>query len=93
MTSKTYGPDLWKRNEHGLLDSVDYIFNKDGSVNWRAMINPEHLYPNKDWFEIRKMPMPNSIEGLDDSQLLIKLGVIKELAKLRGFHSVTYDIT
>ena len=93
MTSKTYGPDLWKRNEHGLLDSVDYIFNEDGSVNWRAMINPEHLYPNKDWFEIRKMPMPNSIEGLDDSQLLIKLGGIKELAKLRGFHNVTYDIT
>ena len=93
MTSKTYGPDLWKRNEHGLLDSVDYIFNEDGSVNWRAMINPEHLYPNKDWFEMRKMPMPNSIEGLDDSQLLIKLGGIKELAKLRGFHNVTYDIT
>ena len=93
MTNKIYGPDLWKRNEHGLLDSVDYIFNDDGSVNWRAMINPEHLYPNKDWFEIRKMPMPNSIEGLDDSQLLIKLGGIKELAKLRGFHNVTYDIT
>ena len=93
MTNKIYGPDLWKRNEHGLLDSVDYIFNEDGSVNWRAMNNPEHLYPNKDWFEIRKMPMPNSIEGLDDSQLLIKLGGIKELAKLRGFHNVTYDIT
>ena len=93
MTNKISGPDLWKRNEHGLLDSVDYIFNEDGSVNWRAMINPEHLYPNKDWFEIRKMPMPNSIEGLDDSQLLIKLGGIKELAKLRGFHNVTYDIT
>ena len=93
MTNKIYGPDLWKRNEHGLLDSVDYIFNEDGSVNWRAMINPEHLYPNKDWFEMRKMPMPNSIEGLDDSQLLIKLGGIKELAKLRGFHNVTYDIT
>ena len=93
MTTKTYGPDLWKRNEHGLLDAVDYIFNEDGSVNWRAMINSEHLYPNKDWFEMRKMPMPNSIEGLDDSQLLIKLGGIKELAKLRGFHNVTYDIT
>ena len=93
MTNKIYGPDLWKRNEHGLLDSVDYIFNEDGSVNWRAMINSEHLYPNKDWFEMRKMPMPNSIEGLDDSQLLIKLGGIKELAKLRGFHNVTYDIT
>lgn len=93
MTNKKlYGPDIWKRDEHGLLESVEYIFNEDGSVNWRAMINPEHLYPNKDWFEMRKMPVPDSIEGLDDSQLLIKLGGIKELAKLRGFKSVHYSI-
>lgn len=91
--NKLYGPDLWKRNEHGLLESVEYEFNKDGSVNWRAMISPEHLYPNKDHFEMRKMPVPDSIDGLEDNQLLIKLGGIKELAKLRGFHNVTYDIT
>ena len=90
--NKLYGPDLWKRNEHGLLESVEYEFNQDGSVNWRAMISPEHLYPNKDHFEMRKMPVPDSIEGLEDNQLLIKLGGIKELAKLRGFHNVTYDI-
>ena len=90
--NKLYGPDLWKRNEHGLLESVDYQFNEDGSVNWRAMVNPEYLYPNKDYFEMRKMPVPDSIEGLDDSQLLIKLGGIKEIAKLRGFHNLTYDI-
>jgi hypothetical protein len=90
--NKLYGPDVWKRNEHGLLESVDYEFNQDGSVNWRAMISPEHLYPNKDYFEMRKMPVPDSIEGLEDNQLLIKLGGIKDLAKLRGFHNVTYDI-
>lgn len=90
--NKLYGPDIWKRNEHGLLESVDYTFNEDGSVNWRAMINPEHLYPNKDWFEMRKMPVPESIEGLDDSQLLIKLGGIKELAKLRGMKCIHYQI-
>ena len=91
--NKLYGPDAWKRNEHGLLESVDYEFNQDGSVNWRAMISSEHLYPNKDYFEMRKMPVPSSIEGLEDNQLLIKLGGIKELAKLRGFHNITYDIT
>jgi hypothetical protein len=91
--NKIYGPDIWKRNEHGLLESVDYEFNSDGSVNWRAMISPEHLYPNKDHFEMRKMPVPESIDGLEDHQLLIKLGGIKELAKLRGFHNVTYDVT
>ena len=90
--NKLYGPDIWKRNEHGLLESVDYVFNEDGSVDWRAMINPEHLYLNKDWFEMRKMPLPESIEGLDDSQLLIKLGGIKEIAKLRGMEHVSYRI-
>lgn len=86
-------PEKYKRNEYGLLESVEYVFNEDGSVNWRAMIKPEHLYPNKDYFEYRKMPVPESIEGLDDNQLLIKLSGIKELAKLRGFHNVTYDVS
>jgi hypothetical protein len=56
------------------------------------MIKPEFLYPNKDWFEIRKLDMPQSVEGLEDKQLLIMLGGIKELAKLRGFLSVDYDV-
>ena len=86
-------PEKYKRNEHGLLESVDYVFNEDGSVNWRAMIKSDHLYPNKEWFEYRKMPIPESVDGLDDNQLLIKLSGIKELARLRGFHNVTYDIS
>ena len=80
------------RNEDGLIDGVDYVFNEDGSVNWRAMIKPEFLYPNKDWFDIRKMPVPSSVEGLEDKQLLIMLGGIKELAKLRGLSSVRYEV-
>jgi hypothetical protein len=84
--------EKYHRDKLGLLTSVDYIFNEDGSVNWRAMIKPEFLYPNKDWFEIRKLDMPQSVEGLEDKQLLIMLGGIKELAKLRGFHSVDYDV-
>jgi len=87
---KIYGPDLYKRNEHGLLENAEYEFNEDGSVNWRAMIKPEFLYPNKDWFEARKKDVPTSPEGLDDKQLLIMLGGIKELARLRGFQSVSF---
>ena len=66
----------YKRNEFGLLEGVNYEYNEDGSVNWRAMIAPEHLYPNKGWFEMRNQPMPQSIEGLTDNQLLIKLSGI-----------------
>mgnify|MGYP003640918836 CR=1 FL=1 len=89
---KFYGPDTYKRNEHGLLENAEYEFNEDGSVNWRAMIKPEFLYPNRGWFDARNKPVPKTIEGLDDKQLLIMLGGIKELAKLRGYHSVNFDI-
>lgn len=84
--------EKYERNSLGLLTAVNYTFNEDGSVNWRAMIKPEFLYPNRDWFDARKLEMPSSIEGLDDKQLLIMLGGIKELAKLRGFYSVEYDV-
>ena len=82
----------YKRNESGLVEGVEYKYNEDGSINWRAMISAEHLYPNKGWFEARNQPMPNSTEGLEDYQLLIKLSGIKELAKLRGSLNVSYDI-
>ena len=89
---KAYGPDLYRRNEHGLLENVDYVFNDDGSVDWRAMIKSEFLYPNKGWFEARKQSVPESIKGLDDKQLLIMLGGIKELAKMRGYHTVDFKV-
>ncbi len=86
------GPQNYKRDENGLLKNVDYSFNEDGSINWRAMVKDEYLFPNKSWFEARKKEMPKSIEGLKDHQLLIKLAGIKELAKLRGFFAVDYDM-
>ena len=80
------------RNAWGLIEGVDYKTNEDGSINWRAMVKSEHLFPNKGWFELSKQQAPTSIEGLNDSQLLIKLAGIKELAKLRGYTSVKYDV-
>ena len=86
------GPTLFTRDEHGLLSNIQYSFNEDGSVNWRAMIKEDHLFPNRSWFQSRNKDMPRSIEGLADYQLLIKLSGIKELARLRGFSSVNYHI-
>jgi hypothetical protein len=74
------------------MNKTEYKYNEDKSINWRAMVKPEHLYPNKDWFELRNKPVPESIEGLADNQLLIKLGGLKELAKLRGYESVSYEV-
>lgn len=80
------------RNSWGLIENVNYVFNADGSVNWRSMVKPEFLFPNKSWFESRKQQLPQTIEGLSDAQLLIKLGGIKELAKLRGYQKVEYSV-
>jgi hypothetical protein len=86
------GPGRFKRNQFGLLDHVDYTFAEDGSVNWRSMIKDEHLFPNRSWFDLRKKDVPRTIDGLGDHQLLIKLSGIKELAKLRGFCDVSYEV-
>lgn len=86
----SFGPSQYVRDEHGLLKNVNYCFNDDGSINWRNMIRNEFLYPNKDYFKRFDKEVPDSIEGLKDNQLLIKLGGIKELAKLRGFSDVQF---
>ena len=89
---KVFGPDVYKRDKYGLLENAEYHFNDDGSVDWRSMIKPEFLYPNKGWFDMRNQEMPSSIEGLKDNQLLIMLGGIKDLARLRGFHNVAFEV-
>ena len=39
------------------------------------------------------MDIPTTTEDLQDNQLLVMLGGIKELAKLRGYTALNYDIT
>ena len=43
-----------ERDQNGLItdnESLEYKFKDNGLIDWRAMIRPEHLYPNKQWFE------------------------------------------
>lgn len=77
-----------KRNEYGLLEDppIPYVFNDDGYVNWRKMIRPEFLVPNK------QRTQETDISKLEDKDLLILLGGIKELAQIRGFTCVSYDV-
>ena len=88
-------PRLSVRNEYGLIcdGAVNYVYNDDGTVNWRKMVKPEFLVPHKQVFERTSRPVPTSIEGLADKELLILLGGIKELAAIRGFASCSYQLT
>lgn len=73
------------RNELGLLDSVSYVFNENSTVNWRKMIKPEYLAANK------KKTEESDTSKLKDSELLILLQGLKDLAQLRGYTSVKYE--
>ena len=85
---KVTPPKLFTRNELGLLEdpSIPYEFNEDGSVNWRKMIKPEYLVSNKQNTD------ETDVSKLDDRDLLILLGGIKELAQVRGYHSVEHKV-
>jgi hypothetical protein len=86
--------NIIKRNEYGLIcnESVKYIYDETGFVDWRKMISPKFLVPNKQVFERNGKQVPKDISGLDDRELLILLGGIKELAQIRGFSKVCYDV-
>lgn len=85
---------IFSRNEYGLISngSVKYFYTPEGAIDWRKMINSKHLVPNKQNFEKFGKQVPKNIEGLEDKDLLILLAGIKELAQIRGFSSVEYQI-
>lgn len=74
------------RNENGLIEGVTYSFNEDGSINWRKMVKPEFLVSNKQKTD------ETDVSKLEDKDLLILLGGIKELSQIRGYTEVSYDV-
>jgi hypothetical protein len=78
--------EILKRTDNGLIEGVDYTFNDDNTIDWRAMIKTEHLVPD------RNKTSETDVTRLPDTQLIILLGGIKELAQIRGFTSVKYAI-
>ena len=81
-------PHVFIRNKYGLIEdeAVKYHYTKDGTVDWRKMIKPEFLVANRDRTD------ETDISKLDDNELIILLGGLKDLASIRGFNSVTYKI-
>lgn len=75
-----------KRNDLGLFPNISYIYNEDGTVNWRKMIPQEFLVPNQE------RTQETDISKLKDNEILILLAGIKYIASLRGFSSVSYSV-
>ena len=81
-------PSIITRNQYGLLENnnINYVYNEDGTINWRKMVKTEHLVPN------RQKTQETDVSKLQDKDLLILLGGIKELAQIRGYTSVEYKV-
>lgn len=81
------------RDEYGFMRSIQYQFTPEGLIDWRAMINPEYLVPNRDAFKNQEIDLKSlDVTTLEDKQLLILLAGIKDLAQIRGYSSVTYQV-
>jgi len=88
-------PKKFERNEFGLLcnNEVNYVYDANSLIDWRAMIDRKYLVPNKQIFEKNGKSVPTSIDGLQDRELLILLAGIKNLAQIRGYSKVEYEVS
>ena len=76
------------RDSQGLLKGVDYKFTDEGLIDWRKMLSDKWLYPNPS-----KNLSTQDVSKLKDTDLCILLGGIKELALIRGYTNIKYDVT
>lgn len=81
-----------ERNSCGLLKNLNYEFDEIGFVNYKKLIPREFLVPNKQFFQNRKIAVPDSIENLSDKEMIVLLTGYKTLAAIRGFRSVDHQI-
>ncbi len=61
-------------------------------INWFERVDKKYLVPNSANFTKRGEAVPESIEGLKEEDLLIKLAGLRDLANKAGFRSVKYDV-
>lgn len=90
-------PKLSTRNEHGLLEGVNYVFKPNGRVDWKAMIKPEFLVFNREKQKeveekygkpISELKIAELEDRDKDKYLLILLAGIRDLVHLRGCYAI-----
>jgi hypothetical protein len=89
-----------RRDERGLISGPDYEFDQYGFINWRKLVNPEHIVLNRmemgksgiDVKLITEEEKQKYLAEVPDSKKVIRLAGFRELARLRGFTEVAQMI-
>ncbi len=86
------------RNKYGLLMTEKYIFDDRGYVDYKKMVDPKFLYINPDARRRSKIEAKYGKkfedikifeDKVDDNDLVIQLGGLKNLLRIRGYYSVS----
>lgn len=84
----------YSRDADGLISSIHHVRHPDQSINWQAMLKPEHLYVRPEAVETLlvqfnvKSKWDLDVTKCKPNQLLVTLAGINYLAYLRGLKSV-----
>lgn len=84
--------DSWSRDSYGLLPNVEYKFLENGLIDFFKLVPQKYLTPNKDKFPKDFNFTSIKVEELEQSKLLILLGGLKYVAKIRGVKSVKQQL-
>ena len=76
---------------NGLIPSLPYKADEIGFIDWKALIPKRFLVVNEKACKAKGIVVPDSVDNLDDSLIIIRLAGIRWLAKVRGFKSVEYS--
>ncbi len=84
----------FKRLENGLIEGLEYKYFDNGLIDWKSMIKPEYLALQSDKKEEVETRYNKKMKEIDlltipDYYLIILLGGIKDLLKIRGYKSLT----
>ena len=94
--TNTISPNF-SRNEQGLVNGVQYHFTPEGRIDYRAMVDPKFLYvahEYRDRVVVEQGKPLNEIDVLKvkDDWLRIRVGGLNQLANLRGYRSLEYEL-
>lgn len=76
------------------MAGLQYQFLPNGLVDWRRLINPNHLAPNDKHFPgvSREELAKKDVSTLPDDKLIIRLQGMRELAMVRGYRKVSHSV-